>query len=150
MRDISRSRGPSAVTSRTRPADSTPWRRRASVRWSGLATSGRSVVTSRLYQGWHVTGSPRHVPFPTEADADSIFFMFIMGRAYALRSRCAPIGKPPLLPDDSDGKIAWLDQHRAAMAKSEPAAQAPPLSSRTLKASSGTVFSSLSIVSKPR
>jgi hypothetical protein len=57
MRDISRSRGPSAVTSRTRPADSTPWRRRASVRWSGLATSGRSVVTSRLYQGWHVTGS---------------------------------------------------------------------------------------------
>ena len=57
MHDISRSRGPAAVTSRTRPADSTPWRRSASMRWSGLATSGRSVVTSRLYQGWHVTGS---------------------------------------------------------------------------------------------
>lgn len=67
-------------------------------KWSGLATSGRSVVTSRLYQG----------PRPCASIG------------------CAPIGKPPLLPDDGDGKIAWPDQHRAAMAKSEPAAQAPP------------------------
>ena len=49
MRDISSSRGASAVTSRTRPVGSTPWRRKASVRWSGLAASGRSVVTPQLY-----------------------------------------------------------------------------------------------------
>lgn len=50
MRDSSVSRSPSVVTSRTRPVERTPCRRSVSVRWSGLAASGRSVVTPRLYQ----------------------------------------------------------------------------------------------------
>ena len=53
--------------------------------------------------------------------------MVVMGRGHALRGRYAPIGKPPLLPDDGGDKIARLDQHRSRHGRDRAGGSSPAL-----------------------